>query len=231
MTTTLWSSALDDGRPVRVLISDRTDGDLSVAASTDERRQQIAFGPWTWLRQVHGDRVVTVGEPGDHAGTAADASVASVDGATLAIQVADCMPVALVAPGVVGVAHAGWRGLANGIVESTLRAMRQLDASCEAAATTAVVGPSICAACYEFGEPELSQLVDRFSPEVRDTTSEGRPALNLHQAMTAELRRLGVGATVWGDDCTACHPDRFWSWRARQESGRQAMIVQIGHRE
>lgn len=228
MTTTLWSSSSAEGPSVRVLMSDRADGDLSVAEATDERRHEVAPGPWTWLRQVHSDRVVTVTTPGEGAGEVADSAVTATAGATLAIQVADCVPIALVTPmGVVGAAHAGWRGLAQGIVESTLRAMAQLDADVDAGSATAVVGPSICASCYEFGEPELTTLTTRFGDGARDVTAQGTPALNLHRAMEFELDRLGIGTTVWADDCTSCHPDRFWSWRARQESGRQAMIVQI----
>jgi len=211
-------------------MTDRADGDLSVTAATDERRQAIAAGRWTWLHQVHSDRVVTVDGPGDHAGAVADASVTSSAGARLAIQVADCVPIALVGGCVVGAAHAGWRGLASGVVESTWRAMAQLDRNPDASSVTAIVGPSICASCYEFGEPELSQLCDQFGPEARGVTDDGRPSLNLHRAMAAELGRLGIGATVWANDCTSCHPDRFWSWRARKESGRQAMVVQIGDR-
>lgn len=208
-------------------MTDRADGDLSVAAATDERREGVAPGPWTWLRQVHGDRVVMVQSPGEHAGAVADAAVTGVADATLAIQVADCVPIALVTEGVVGAAHAGWRGLAGGIVESTWRAMQQFHPEANAARTTAVVGPSICASCYEFGEPELTQLADRFGTAVRDQTAAGKPALNLHEAMAAELGRLGIGRTVWADDCTSCNPDRYWSWRARKESGRQAMVVGI----
>lgn len=208
-------------------MTDRADGDLSVAAATDERRHDVAPGAWTWLRQVHSDRVVIVQSPGEHAGAVADAAVTGAVDATLAIQVADCVPIALVTEGVVGAAHAGWRGLAGGIVESTWRAMQQVDPEANAASTTAVVGPSICASCYEFGEPELTQLADRFGPAVRDQTAAGKPALNLHEAMAAELGRLGIGRTVWADDCTSCNPGRYWSWRARKESGRQAMVVGI----
>jgi len=212
-------------------MSDRSDGDLSVAAATDERRNEVAPGPWTWLHQVHSDRVVTVTAPGEGAGEVADAAVTAVEGASLAIQVADCVPIALVsATGVAGAAHAGWRGLAQGVVESTFRAMTQLDRTVDPATTTAIVGPSICASCYEFGEPELSRLATRFGAGVRDQTATGTAALNLHRAMEFELDRLGIATTVWADDCTSCHAERFWSWRARQETGRQAMIVQVGSR-
>jgi len=231
MTTTLWSSSVDGGRSVSVLMSDRSDGDMSTAAATDELRQAVAPGAWTWLRQVHSDRVVAVTVPGECAGDVADAAVGAAVGTTLAIQVADCVPIALVSPtGVVGAAHAGWRGLSLGVVESTLRAMAQLDPAVDAATTTAIVGPSICASCYEFGEPELTQLTQRFGAGARDQTVSGTASLNLHRAMEFELDRLGIGSTVWADDCTACNADRFWSWRARKESGRQAMIVTVGSR-
>src|SRR5438876_12396346 len=82
------------------------------------RRRVVVDLRWTWLRQVHGDRVVTVSSPGAGAGSRADAAVTDQAGCALAVLTADCAPVALASPqGVLGVAHAGWRGLEAGVLE------------------------------------------------------------------------------------------------------------------
>jgi len=216
------------GRHVgRVLMSHREDGNLSSvqkAAEVDPVRSALAPGPWTWLRQVHGHAVVTVNSPGDGAGTEADAAVTAVVGAVLAVQVADCVPVAFLSDeGVIGVAHAGWKGLAGGVLRATHKAMQDLGAR----HFRAVVGPSICAACYEFGESELEALADQFGPEVRGETAQGTPAMDMEAGVRSALGQLGVQDVAWHNDCTSCHPERFWSWRARSESGRQAMIVMM----
>src|SRR5205085_828982 len=86
-----------------------------VAPDVQARRRAVVDAPWTWLRQVHGDTVVTVSRPGAEAGTKADAAVSAEAGCVLAVLAGDCAPVALVSPeGVVAVVHAGWRGLLGG---------------------------------------------------------------------------------------------------------------------
>ncbi|MFM7064103.1 MAG: laccase domain-containing protein, partial [Actinomycetes bacterium] len=120
---------------VYLTFSGASDGDLAVdapAAELDERRQSVLPGGWTWLRQVHGPDVVRVDEPGQHAGAHADAAVTKVEGAVLAVQTADCAGVLLVGTGdsvVVGAAHAGWRGLADGLLQATVAALRESGAA------------------------------------------------------------------------------------------------------
>jgi len=208
-----------------VLMSDRSDGDLSSVqdrAVVDSVRMLLAPTPWTWLRQVHGDAVVTVNVAGEGAGAEADAAVTGVPGAVLAVQVADCVPVALLSDqGVIGVAHAGWKGLAGGVLQATRDAMSELGAL----SFRAIVGPGICVRCYEFGEPELTALAHQFGPEVRGQTAEGTAAMDMAAGVAAALRDMRIDDVEWHNDCTSCHPERFWSWRARAESSRQAMIV------
>jgi YfiH family protein len=212
----------------RARFTGRDEGDLGhggayvteVSPEVGARRQAVLDLPWTWLRQVHGDTVVVVDGPGAGAGTRADAAVTSNDGCALAVLTADCAPVALASPeGVVGAAHAGWTGLGAGILERTLEAMRALGASTVAA----VLGPCIGPECYEFGEEDLARVADRVGPEVRSRTADGRPALDLAAGVRTVLGREGV---VLADRsvCTACTPGYF-SWRARREHERQALVV------
>ena len=185
------------------------------------RRRAVLDLPWTWLRQVHGDTVVTVTAPGEGAGSRADAAVTAEPGCALAVLTADCAPVALASPeGVLGAAHAGWGGLVVGVLERTVEAMAALGAT----SVSAVVGPCIEARCYEFGADDLETVVAAVGPEVRARTSAGRPALDLVAGVRAALARAGVADVAVLATCTACSPGHY-SWRARAETQRQALVV------
>ena len=201
------------------------DGNLSIlqddADSLATRRRAVVDLPWTWLRQVHGADVVVVDTPGGGSGLAADAAVTAVPGAALAVQTADCAPVALLSPeGVVGVAHAGWRGLDHGVLPAAVAAMRRLGAG----EVRAVLGPCIHAECYEFGADDLDRLADRFGPGVRGTTAAGAPALDVPAAVRASLAKVGVEQVDDVDVCTACDTGYF-SHRARADAGRQSAVA------
>ena len=218
--------ALGGGRQAHLRFTEARDGDLRVsqpAGQVTATRRGILDLPWTWLHQVHGATVVTVAQPGQHAGADADAAVTAVPGAALAIHTADCVPVALVAEaGVVGAVHAGWRGLAAGVVEATVDRMRDHGAT----DVQAVVGPCIHPECYEFGPAELDQVAATYGPEVRATTTAGTPALDMPTAVTVALHRAGVAQVDVVPHCTACD-QRFFSHRARGDTGRQALLVWI----
>src|SRR5207247_7538429 len=94
------------------------------------RRDRVLPRPWSWVRQVHGDRVVAVNGAGGVAGDVGDGLVAANPGCALAILTADCAPIALIGDnGVYGAAHGGWRGLLEGIVERTVDRMREAGAA------------------------------------------------------------------------------------------------------
>lgn len=167
------------------------------------------------MRQVHGATVVEVSEPGEHAGVEADAAFTTRLGCTLAVRTADCVPVVLVNEAAIGVVHAGWRGLAAGVIEATVDAM--------GAPVEAHIGPHIRRGCYEFGGADLDTVAGALGEHVRATTSWGTPALDL----TAAVRRV-LGGTRLHDSgaCTACS-DVFFSWRARGERERFATLAQL----
>ena len=113
--------------------SERADGDFAITAeprALAAARSALAPHPWTWLEQVHGAGVVVVSRPGQWASARADAAVTSTPGAVLAVQTADCAPVLFTAVGpgpsagpVIGAAHAGWKGLYEGVLEATVGAL------------------------------------------------------------------------------------------------------------
>jgi YfiH family protein len=204
-----------------VVFTDRSRGDLAIdSPGVDARRAAVAPVPWTWLRQVHGSRVVVVDEPGQHAGTEADAAVTATPGCVLAVQVADCAPIALVGSSTVGVVHAGWRGLVAGVVGNAVDAMRSLGA----ADIEAVVGPSIEPACYEFGADDLESAVRALGERVRARTRDGAPALDVRAGVRAALEAAGVDRITEDPTCTACSP-LHWSYRAGGDRARQAVVA------
>jgi copper oxidase (laccase) domain-containing protein len=140
------------------------------------------------------------------------------------VHTADCGPVALVADGgAVAVAHAGWKGLVDGVVEATVTQLRELAPG----PIRALVGVHIGVECYEFGAEDLAKVVDRLGPAVAGRTSEGTPALDLGRGIHETLTREHVEEIISYPYCTACETDDFFSHRARQDVGRQAVLAWI----
>jgi YfiH family protein len=199
----------------------RLAGDFSDPGALPEARAALAPFAWTWLRQVHGSGVAVVEEPGACRGVEADAAVTRCAGAALAVLTADCAPVALSCEqGVVGVAHAGWRGLLAGVVEAAIGSMEALGAQ----RVFAAVGPCIWPHAYSFSPADLDAVAARFGPSVRATTTEGSPALDLPAAVASALERAGAYLVASSQSCTHCSGVHF-SWRARGDRGRQATVV------
>jgi YfiH family protein len=177
---------------------------------------------WTWLRQVHGDRVVVVTSPGEHAGAEADAAVTDVPGCALVVRTADCAPVVISGERALAVVHLGWRGLVADLVARTVTALGALDGG----PYTAEVGPCIRPGCYEFVGPELDEVVARFGDAVRGETTTGRPALDLPATVQAALAEVGIDAVTERGGCTACDA-RWYSHRGRRDTARFATVAWI----
>ena len=218
--------ALPYGLTAHVRFTSAADGDFAVGQPADvlaARRQALVPLPWTWLHQVHRNRVVVVDEPGAHAGADADAASTARPGAALAIQTADCAPVALVADeGVVAAVHVGWRGLMAGVVEGAVEAVRRAGGT----RVRAVVGSCIHPCCYEFGAADLDRVAAGYGDGVRATTRSGRLALDLPAAVASALAAVpGAELTRPSPGCTACGTPPMFSHRARGDAARQAMVV------
>ncbi len=193
----------------------------AVSPVVERRRRAVVDLPWTWLRQVHGDRVIRVDGPGHGAGEVADAAVCATPGCAIAVLTADCAPVVLDSPeGVFAVAHAGWVGLLAGVLERTVGEMRAMGAT----EIRAALGPCVRAECYEFGPDDLDRVAHRLGDGVRATTASGAPALDLTAGVRAALEMVGVRQLHDSGVCTACSPAHF-SWRSRGEQERQATVV------
>ena len=167
---------------------------------------------WAWVRQVHGTVVAEPTGPG--AGAEADSLITTDPSLPVAVSVADCLPVALLADGAVGLAHAGWRGVAAGIVPTTIAALTERGYSPH----TAVIGPGIGPCCFEVGETVATQF-----PACRARTSWGTLSVDLPGAVAAAFDGLEVH-TVPG--CTR-HEDRFYSYRRDGTSLRQFGVAWV----
>jgi hypothetical protein len=188
---------------------------------TDRRRKAVVDLPWTVLRQVHGARVVTVDQAGGAAGEPADAAVTAGRGAPLAVLTADCAPVVLSSPeGMIGVAHAGWKGLRAGVIEATVQSMRRMGAT----RVQAVLGPCIHPCCYSFGAEDLMEIESRLGRHLRASDRDGGPALDLPAGVRAALHAAGATLVGEASTCTGCS-EGLWSWRSDRTARRQATVA------
>jgi YfiH family protein len=206
----------------------RDAGDLRSFPPADgvvERRREAVDLPWRVVRQVHGAAVVVVTDPTDESDPVeADALVTDLRGVVLSVNVADCAPVAIVSrQSVVAAVHAGWKGVEAGVIEATVDTMRRLGAR----DLMAWLGPCVHPECYEFGVDDLAGLEQRYGRAVRTRTASGAVALDLPMAVGAALGGAGVALVGAADACTACDATRFFSHRARGDTGRHALAVWI----
>ena len=219
------------GHTAVAVVTERSDGDVHpehVDADTLRRRQCTLTGNrWVMIDEVHGVDVVTIDSSASVtwplAGTG-DVLVAEQSSETLAVWVADCAPLALFgANGATRVvAHGGWRGLADGVIDVAVDALESTGTQVAAA----VLGPCIHRCCYEFGAADLERVargVGASPSEVVGSTSWGTRALDLPAAVTAGLARRAVELDVAGT-CTGCDR-RFHSHRRRGELERHALVV------
>ncbi|MEW5709112.1 MAG: peptidoglycan editing factor PgeF [Pseudomonadota bacterium] len=180
-----------------------------------------------WLKQVHGATVARL-DPAAARGTAeekeADAAVTRTPGVVCAVQVADCLPVLLCDRDatVVGIAHAGWRGLASGVIERTVEAMEA-----DPARLLAWLGPCIGPDSFEVGD-EVRQAFLRHETRAAFAflpRDNGKWLANLPLLARQRLDGCGVRAVYGKEDCTFSQPQRFYSYRRDRVTGRTVALV------
>ncbi len=174
--------------------------------------------PLAWLKQVHSATVLAAapGMCGE-----GDALFTREGGLALAVAAADCVPVLLAGPEGIAAAHAGWRGLAAGVVDATVRA-----ATARPERWTAWIGPAIGPCCYEVGEEVAAQVAAASAPEVVLTGPAGKPHLDLPEAARRQLAAAGVGRIHVLAHCTRCDAERLWSYRRQgRAAGRNLGVI------
>ena len=202
---------------VKAIVTTRPFGDMARGAPARARLRAHLPAEPKWLRQVHGNEVIDADSAGDE--PQADAAVGRRRGTVCAVLIADCLPVILAdANGsVVGVAHAGWRGLSCGVIEATVRAMAS-------GALIAWLGPAIGPRVYEVGD----EVCAAFLPEEQSAFVATRPGhwlLDLYAVARRRLGASGVKRVYGGGFCTYSQSERFFSYRRERGSGRMAALV------
>jgi YfiH family protein len=181
-------------------------------------RDCVAPAALVRARQVHGRNVLHVTQPADTLIGDADALVCDVPGLAIGVVTADCLPVLIATPsGAVAAAHAGWRGLAAGVLAATIAALREIAPDVDRA--IAVIGPHVDASCYEVDEPVVRALAARFgdaaNAALRETRA-GHGEIDLARLARLDLEAAGLSSdriAAIPDACTACDPERFYSFR------------------
>ena len=208
----------------------------SVLENRRRLRQMLPSEP-VWLKQVHGPRVVDADGPDgwmvDGQPPAADACVTSSPDRVLAVLTADCLSVVLAdqAGSVLGVAHAGWKGLAAGVLEATLLRMQ---AKCpHATGWRAWIGPGIGQAAFQVGEDVREAFQGRGAQEaglfVPDPLEADRWRADLAGLAHWRLLQMGVTQVENSGLCTVQDPGkRFFSYRRDRVTGRMATLAWLG---
>lgn len=207
-------------------------GDAADAVAENRRRfaQSLGVRP-VWLRQVHGSRVVDAAAAGAGDPPEADAVWTDRPGLACVVQVADCLPVLLAAANgrAVGAAHAGWRGLASGVLEATVDAVARAAGS-QPGDMVAWLGPCIGPRRFEVGvdvvEAFAGSAPARFVPSA---SPDGRPRwlADLPGLARDRLARAGVVRVAGGAWCTVEDASGFFSFRRDRVTGRLAAAVWI----
>jgi YfiH family protein len=201
------------------------DDPASVARNRAIVRALLPSDP-VWLAQVHGRDVADLDHASGDERPRADAAATSQPGRVAVVLTADCMPLFLTdrAGRRVAVAHAGWRGLAAGVVESTVSAL-----GCPASEAIAWMGPAIGPGAFEVG-PEVRDAFMAVDPADARAFRAGKPGkfmADLYALARSRLARAGVTAVYGGGACTFSEPQRFFSYRRAQKSGRMGAFIWI----
>jgi polyphenol oxidase len=200
-------------------------GDREEHVAENRRRLRSALGlpaEPLWLAQVHGITVARHDTGPDI--PPADAAVAFAPGQVCAVLTADCLPVVFVDRDAtrVGVAHAGWRGLADGVLEATIKALEVPPAY-----LLAWLGPAISQREFEVGAEVRSAFLARApqSASAFTTNAQGRFQADLYALARMRLARAGVKSVFGGGWCTVREADRFYSFRRDGKTGRMATLA------
>ena len=194
--------------------------DLPADVQANREILQSKYGAVQFMNQLHGSRIAIIESVTEEAPTA-DALVTGISGITLAVMVADCIPLLLTSPESVAAVHVGRRGLVNGVAVKTIELMREMGAS----QIRADIGPAICGRCYEVS-PEVQEEVLELHPLAIAQTPTGTPALDLPKALKATLKAAGISVINESGICTVESPDHF-SYRRDGVTGRQVGLVSL----
>ncbi|RMC98560.1 peptidoglycan editing factor PgeF [Aquitalea palustris] len=194
----------------------------AVAANREQLRLLLPDEP-AWLNQVHGTNVVDAAEIGETL-LDADASFSRQPGKVCVVMTADCLPVLLCddAGSVVAAAHAGWRGLCDGVLEAAVSATAVAPAT-----LMAWLGPAIGPDAFEVGAEVRAAFIacDPAAAAAFTDIGEGKYLADIYQLARQRLAAAGVSRVYGGDYCTVIERERFFSYRRDGVTGRMASLI------
>jgi len=202
---------------VRALVTTRAEGDMAEIENRKNLRELLPDEP-AWMQQVHGIRVI---ERKEFSGKEeADAAITRRRGTVCSVMIADCMPVLLAddAGTVVGIAHAGWRGLSAGVLEKTILKM-----NVEPQRLLAWLGPAIGPRAYEVGEDVRRAFAGH--DYALAATRAGHWNLDLYAVARQRIQAAGVRNIFGGAFCTYTDRERFFSYRRDRDARRMAAAI------
>lgn len=177
-----------------------------------------------WLQQVHGAAVADLDQAAERT---ADAAVTARAGTVCVVRTADCLPVLLAASdgSAVAAAHAGWRGLAGGVLQQSVEALRRR--ATPGVALQAWLGPAIGPDNFEVGDEVRAAFVQVNAAAASGFVANhrGRWQCDLYALARQALARSGIAAVAGGGCCTVADSQRFYSWRRERASGRMASLI------
>lgn len=197
-------------------ISDASDGELACAP--------------VWLNQVHGTRVIDAARlaTGDRP-PQADAAFSRQAGLACVVMTADCLPVLLCddSGSVIAAAHAGWRGLLDGVLEACIAAMGGVNGS-----LMAYLGPAIGPQAFEVGDEVRSAFVgrNRVATAAFQPLAPGKWLADIYLLARQRLEGQGIDRVFGGSFCTVNEADRFFSYRRDKQTGRMASVIWLDSR-
>ncbi len=203
--------------------------DPNVVAANRAKLQEVLPSKPVWLNQVHGIEVFDADHWVDDQIPTADAAITSMPGRVLAIMTADCLPIMLCDKDakVVGLVHAGWRGLSAGVIEKTVHAMLRKLGHQDASTITAYLGPAIGPSVFEVGAEVRAAFIEQHPEASLAFEPSGHPdkyLANLYRLAAQRFERMSIRDVLGGDACTYSD-EKFYSYRKNQKTGRMASFI------
>ena len=222
---TTRKGGVSSGNYTNLNLGDHVGDDPSAVKQNRALLRNVLPGEPRWLKQVHGTVPIQV----DHVDSVVegDAAFSQRPNTVCAVLVADCLPVLLCdhAASVVGVAHAGWRGLAAGVIERTVASMTPMNG--KQTSLMAWLGPAIGPTYFEVGDEVRQAFIERdknaalaFAPR-----ANGKWLADLYLLARQRLTAVGVTEVYGGSECTVSDPARFFSYRRDSNTGRMAGLI------
>lgn len=191
------------------------DASADVANNRNVLRKLLSRGEPIFMNQVHGNEVIEIVDKSQSKETA-DALITRQTGLPLAVLSADCLPILIKGENIVGIIHAGRKGILNGIISNTISKMRTLGGK----ELVATIGPAICGDCYEV---DIQMYLDAIEIDPNLATTRETHSLDLKKAAAGQLDSQSVSVNDLGI-CTA-HDSNYFSYRRDGISGRNAGII------